>query len=411
MKCYKRALTPLIFLKKIIISTTTVAITLILFFSFQMKEHDVNQQSATEPALIPVKEKLFELSQDKNFQEKSKEQQIKQIQTVLEQIPPEYKKLKRQYQLAMSALPDIKFYGRVIDQYGRPISGAKVRYSGTSTYLSAGGGRGQVETDEQGYFEIDTEGAKLVLGSVIHPDIVYSHQLDSGLGQEIPQEILKSTKVFLSQEDNRGIYSNWRHHTEKEKIYIIHAWRLGKYEGAKAGDVIGDYDGDGKYYTLLLNKSRYKDRRKDGKTKGHIYISCTRPHMENNRDYGDWSISIAPVNGGIQEVDDLYMNQAPETGYQSSIDIDMRKGSSSYAPYLLNKRYYFKSNNGKEYGSLFIHIKPFSNVQKEACRLNIYYKINPTGSRNLELKRENTSQPNLPSSQKLALKGSEPFNC
>ena len=387
-------------LKKIIILTSTVAISLTLFFSFEMKEHAVNQQSATEPALIPVKEKLFELSKDKNFQQKSKDQQIKQIQTVLEQIPPEYKNLKRQYQIAMSSLPDIKFYGRVIDQYDQPVSGAKVRYSGTSTYLSAGGGHGQVETGEQGYFEIDTEGAQLVLGSIIHPDIVYAHQLDSGLGREIPQEILKSTKLFLSQEDNRGIYSNWHHYTEKEKAYVIHAWRLGKYDGAKSGGVDGFFDADGKYYTLDLDN--YNNKQKDGKTKGHIYISCTRPHMENNRDYGDWRISITPVNGGIQEANDLYLNQAPETGYQASIDIDMRKGNQDYSSSLLNKRYYFKSNNGKGYGSLFIHMQPFAAVEKEACVLFIKYKLNSTGSRSLELKRQNTSQPNLPSSNKIA---------
>ncbi len=41
------------------------------------------------------------------------------------------------------------------------------------------------------------------------------------------------------------------------------------------------------------------------------------------------------------------MNLAPETGYQSSLNIVMRKGSESYKHKLLNKRYYFTTDNGK----------------------------------------------------------------
>lgn len=290
--------------------------------------------------------------------------------------------------IALSSLPDIAFYGRVIDQHGQPVKNARVGYTGENAYLSTGGGRGYAYTDEDGYFMIDTTGAALELSGIAHPQVdSVSFETPDRLVNDIksPKEI---TVRFVSH-NKSDAKLNYNDFSDKSKAYIVHAWRLSEYEGALSGDVITDYDADGRYYTLLLDQSVYDNRLKEGKTAGNIYVSCTRPHMESIRDYGDWSISITPVNGGIQKTTDLYMNTAPETGYQPSLDIVMSKGSSDYESRLLNKRYYFKSNNGKEYGSLLLNIAPFRNAKKEACRLDVYYKINPTGSRNLELIKDN----------------------
>ncbi len=367
-------------------------------FLLQPVDDSDKSSSSTDPALMPVKKALFALQSEKSFQQLDKEQQLEKTVALLEQLPPEYKRLKRQYQIALSSVPDILFYGRVIDQHGAPVVNAAVYYTGTNNYLAAGAGRGRVFTDEQGYFEIDTEGSSLMLNGVV----------DSTLDRTVFPIQTKYTTLdgmpgimrFLPYDDNQGIASNWKNHSVKDKAYVIHAWRLGEYEGAIAGSTDAYYDRDGSDYTLILDG--HNQYPKKGKTEGHFHISCTRPHMENGKDYGDWRVSIAPVNGGIQEVAGLYVNLAPLTGYQSSIDITMRKGSPDYKHELLNKRYYFTSNNGKEYGTLFMYIKPFGFAEKEACALSINYKINPTGSRNLELKLSKTSQPTLVSPQKLA---------
>lgn len=341
--------------------------------------------SSTDPVLIPFKQALFNLQQEKNFKSFSKEKKLEKTYAILEKLPPEYKTLKRQYQIALSTLPDITFHGRVIDQYGQPVVNAEIYFAGTNTYLSAGSGRGYVYTDQQGNFEINAEGAELLITGIKHKEVM-SHNLTR----------------FLSQDDTRGRDQNWRKHSDMDHAYLFNVWRLGEYEGAISGNINGDYDGDGKLYTLLLDQSNYENRRNDGMTKGHIYISCTRPHMEGNRDYGDWHVSITPINGGIQESNDIYMNIAPEAGYRPSLNITMQKGSQSYIHELINKHYYFASNNGNEYGSIRLTVRPFWNQEKEACKIDINYKINPTGSRNLELKRDNTSQPKLPSPQSLA---------
>jgi hypothetical protein len=106
-------------------------------------------------------------------------------------------------------------------------------------------------------------------------------------------------------------------------------------------------------------------------------------------DYGDWSVTISPVNGGgIQETDDLYMNMAPKTGYLPSLTIDRRIGSSSYLPALLNKRYFFTSNDGQDYGSLYVHYEPFAREDIDGCIIRFSWKLNTTGSRSLEIKKK-----------------------
>lgn len=387
-----------------LIFLVTLIIIFICYFLYYIQEKNLVVKSSVNPVLVPVKEALLDLQEENNFQQLSKKQQQEQVHTLLEDMPSEYKALKRQYQIALSTLPNITFYGRVVDQYDQPVAEATIYYTGTNTYLSAGGGRGKVETDEQGYFEIDTEGAQLVLGGVGHPEIGVVSYEPPNFANNTTWGGVHYTKVnFLSARDKQGIYPTWRDHTEKDHAYIIRAWRLGEYEGAKTGRISIGLPSVGSVYTIKLNEAKRKNRVIKGQKEGDFHISCIRPHIESYKDHLDWSASIVPVNGGIQETDDMYMNIAPETGYQSSIDIVMHKGSKDYAPSLLNKRYFFTINNGKKsYGSLFVHFKPFASIEEDACSISIRYKINSTGSRSLELKREDTSQPHLPSSKQLA---------
>lgn len=145
---------------------------------------------------------------------------------------------------------------------------------------------------------------------------------------------------------------------------------------------------NGTTYTLTLGVRDLAQQIREGKHQnGHLFVSCTRPRMENARDYGDWRFNITINNGEIQETKDLFMNEAPKTGYGTSINIIKLKGNSDYSHRLLGQRYFVVFNQGPKpiYSSLYVHITPFSNFQNEICRAKLYYKINMTGSQNLEL--------------------------
>ena len=77
--------------------------------------------------------------------------------------------------LTITLLPTFVFYGRVLDQYGQPVVNAQVRYEGTHSFLSSGGGLSAVYTDNEGYFKIKTDGDSLVLAAIIHPEVEYNY--------------------------------------------------------------------------------------------------------------------------------------------------------------------------------------------------------------------------------------------
>jgi hypothetical protein len=303
-------------------------------------------------------------------------------------LDDEYHALQ-QYQVAMAIFADYRFYGRVLDQHANPVAHARVTYEATHGFLSSGDGMGAVHTDDQGYFEIDTNGEALVLAAIIHPDIEYSYPPRALAGSDIDRTghpMIRDSMGFR-QTDKDPRYGDARKHQSKETAFVVHAWRKAGYAGAMGGQVDGFFARDGSVHTLRFTPDRRVKKIVKGSVDGHLRVSCTRQYMQNKSDVGDWAITMTAVGqGGLLETDDLFMNQAPDTGYQPSVSIDMQHGHADYHSSLLNKRYFFSANNGKEYGSLYVHFSPHLKWwDDQPCVAHISYKINPAGSRNLEL--------------------------
>jgi len=358
---------------------------------------NLTPSSSVNPALVPFKEKLKAVFQNKHLVEAKKKAEVREV---ISTLPQPY---RRQYQVALSDLPDLSMYGRVIDQYGQPVVNAGIWQNGGSAYLRGGGGRGYARTDEEGYFRIDTTGAFLELGGITHPEMDY---LNYGPQEHITSRKLYGSSVYFSSSPNFSQGEiDIREFDTKEKAFLIHAWRLQGFDGTIKGKKILTFKPDGSIYTIKFSENEnIRDKSKfitEGENDGDLWISCTRDSFEKKGEYGDWRFEIMPLGGGIQETNDLYMNVAPDSGYQSSLIVSMKKGKQGFKPGLINKRYYFKAHNGKTFGMLYVYFRPFN--LEDSCRLDIIeYRYNPTSSRNLELKRNNTSQPQLPTVQKLA---------
>lgn len=356
-----------------------------------------NYEPVIDEKIVPIKHELIELQNTDKFKKLTKEDKIKEINSVLDNLPAEYGKLKKQYQVAMGSLPEIYFFGRVIDQYNQAVSGAEIYYRGTNAYLSEGSGTGYAVTDKDGYFKLRAVGASLVLGKVTRPGIEYSYKVNSYFGEASGGKRLKLSQRFVSIDSKSGGTKNWKNYSSKDKAYIIQAWRLGEYNGAIKDRAILDLNGDGRIYTVNLNeKNRRKTLQEGQLEKGDFYITCKRDPIKSYKDYKDWYVSITPVTGGIQKTEDLFMNVAPETGYKPGISIDMKLGTDEYKDRLFNQRYYFNINNGINYGSFLIEYDPFSNIKENLCRIKIFYKYNPKGSKSLELKKKKIKSGVLP---------------
>ncbi len=301
--------------------------------------------------------------------------------------------------LALVLIPDYRFHGRVIDQYRQPVVNAQVRYEGTHGFLSSGSGLGAVYTDEDGFFDINIYGDSLVLAAIIHPELVYAYpQKNKDVAVDRTMYAMTTDTIGFRNTDKDNRYLNAQNYQNEDNPYVINAWRLGRYEGAITGYFNGYLPADGSTHTLRFSNKFGAKQNLKGIVDGHLRINCTRKSMDSENDYGDWSVTILPVNiGGIQETEDLYLNMAPETGYLPSMTIDKRMGSNGYSPSLLNKRYYFTSNKGLVYGSLYIHFKPHTRWRDSIplCNIKITWKLNTSGSRNLELENEKMSSPVL----------------
>ena len=349
-----------------------------------------------DPALKAIAVEIEQLTEALDFDQLSEDEQYEQAVAILETLPPEYTHLKRRYQIAMAALPKITFWGRVVDQYGQPVVGAAIYNAGGNAWLSSGGGSGFAHTDDEGYFKVRNSGAGLTLSQIVHPEIEYGYLPDRGSYDRESQQFLISSKRFISQIDEGHPNDSWRKYTKKSKAYEINVWRLGEYEGAKGGGISTALSADGSVKTLRLHKPSGK-RAPPGKTDGQFHISCYHPPIKHHLDEVDWRFTITPVNGGIQASDERYMNRAPETGYQAEWVTEMKAGSPDFKRQKFNQRFYFTANNGQDYGVLFIHVAPFNSIDR--CGVNASYKINSTGSRNLELKKKPTDKYGTPQSK------------
>ncbi len=264
----------------------------------------------------------------------------------------------------------VKMYGRVVDQHGQPVAGAKVQMviSGGGAF-APGTGRTFFMTDTDGRFEVAGKGQGLSILNVEHPQLsaVYFKRLASGR---------KDRGVGFDAAGTYGEEASWRTYNTPEKPYVIPVWRVEKFE-------------------KVIVKSGAYDPKPNGKTFEYagMVTSCSRelmePHTHWKKQKGSWSITFQPINGGIQETNDFYLNKAPEDGYQSELTVSMERGSPDYKVAIYQPKYYYYyylQDNKRIYGSFEAEFFPYT--YKDKCRVTVKsVKYNPGGTRNLATRK------------------------
>ena len=246
----------------------------------------------------------------------------------------------------------IKFYGRVIDQHGNPVAGAKVGVSLLRwRILDAGGEYHEFTTDSEGYFAIKGISGQVLTIRKIEKD-----------GYEIIGEN-QNSQTFRVE----GIRKN------KSSPYVFQAWKKTEAEPLVYNDVLIGFSPDGQSYAIDL----IKPKKVLNGNSGDIRVRFKRP-LNTNR--ADWSVVIEGLGGGLVETNDVHMNQAPESGYQPVWNFEMKKDNSKFR-FEVNKKFYLKSREGRCFGRLELVITPFYN---DRSVIDAKYWINPNGSRNLQ---------------------------
>ena len=95
----------------------------------------------------------------------------------------------------------------------------------------------------------------------------------------------------------------------------------------------------------------------------------------------NWSIVLEIPDGGLVERADPYPYEAPATGYQASVQIDMPANMPNWSSNL-KRSFYFEGHHGAYYGRATIDV--VANFQPPPTLFDAEVYANPSGSRNLE---------------------------
>lgn len=244
----------------------------------------------------------------------------------------------------------VEAFGKVIDQHGAPVVGAKVD---GNVLLNAGLTTSKYEThstvtDANGSFQF-TGLHGVNLGISIKKE-----------GYETNNKGFTGAQGKLSQV-NRDTYLMWK---LKGAEPMVHS-------------KIHDYvpcDGTEIHYDLLTGK-----RVKEG---GDLVVKLTRYPVDIVRGKRfDWQISLELADGGLAGIHDPYPYQAPEGSYVPSITIAHKIEDKDWSVDF-DANYYVKARGGQIYAR--IKVSANANYQPPPTAFDVDIYANPAGSRNLE---------------------------
>jgi hypothetical protein len=252
----------------------------------------------------------------------------------------------------------LNFYGKVVDQEGKPVVGAKVNLEAQANYFDENRSEQKpftFQTDKNGDFNlIGAYGAIVTVSSIEKDGFELSKKVDRHYSYTLPAD-------FHPDPQNPVIFKMWKQRG-KEPL-VGSAWH-GKV--ACDGTPV-DFD----LYHGWRN------------TEGSLQITCTRTPLNfemTSRQPFDYKVEIAVSGGGIQPTGDEFTYLAPEGGYSPSVTIERKAGDPKWGGGL-RQEFYIKTAKG-EYGRLSVEWdsghRPSPTPFKWDC------SINPSGSRNLE---------------------------
>lgn len=258
------------------------------------------------------------------------------------------------------------FYGQIIDQNSQPVAGVKIK-CGLSYFnddvlpgLKPHYDEFERTTDNLGRFSVEGQRG-LSLDLKLQPMQGYEFR-PTGLGVTLRDIAAGQPAPTLSVPD---------------KPYVFRAFKKGQAEPLiKGGLTMYDCVPDGRSYIVNLRSNRAVE----GTSGGDFKLSIQRPPGRTNQSDYDWSVRIEGADMDLLETHDVFMYQAPESGYVSSWGFSRKAGEKDYTREVKAK-FYIRSRNGSTFGRIEIQI---ISDYREASGLIVDSWLNPRWSRNLE---------------------------
>lgn len=254
----------------------------------------------------------------------------------------------------------LSFYGRVVDENAEPIAGAEINYSWTNL-SSDGSAQETTSSDANGLFSLKDKTGKFL-------------------------EVRVTKKGFYTPtESHRGFeYAHFfdaRYYEPDPRNPVLFHLRTKKgVEGLSSGKLNPPLLADGTPVRLdLLDEGAISSQ-------GQLELAA----ITNTEDYPprlfDWRATISVPNGGLVEHNLEFPFEAPEDGYQPTVEFNMWANAPDWR-HSIEKSYFIRFDSPPRYGRVQVR---FSGATQNA---SVIYVVNPTGSRNLEEKEKPSSLP------------------
>jgi hypothetical protein len=246
----------------------------------------------------------------------------------------------------------IEFYGKVVDENTNPVERANITFGWSETPDESGEMKMTTQSDAEGLFSLhDKHGPSL--------------------------EVWVSKEGYYSSHNGQWgfsyMHSNDRYLPDPQNpvIFILHK----KGQGV---ELITSENGMRSDVWVRIPKDNTPVRvdffQKQVSATGQLEISQDKPPWQ---DATNWSFRLSIPDGGLVENQDEFQFEAPESGYQPTVEFDFTKGETNWTTQV-TKQFYIVFGEPRKYGWLRIE----SNIAQETVFLT--YAINPDGSRNLE---------------------------
>jgi hypothetical protein len=119
---------------------------------------------------------------------------------------------------------------------------------------------------------------------------------------------------------------------------------------------------------------------------GHLEIAAVTNTEKYPPRIFDWRATISVLGGGLIEHNSEFPFEAPEGGYQRSVEFDMPQNAPDWKR-VIEKSYFIEFGSPPRYGRIQVRLNGGSQ------KASISYWVNPSGSRNVE----GTSNPHVSS--------------
>ena len=206
--------------------------------------------------------------------------------------------------LALASQTPITFYGKVVDQHGKPVVGAQVRGNAEMVkhWMGQEWDTHFTATDADGRFQFTgLHGQSLVVSPAKEGYEYKSNNVSYEYAMAPEKEL---------------------HHPDPSTPVVFKMWKQQGAEPLVKGKKFFGIKGDGTPFTINLASGLKSEGRG---TDGDLVVSIRQPANITAGQNFDWSFTIEAIGGGVvQAAETQYANEAPEDGYQAIISQEVK---------------------------------------------------------------------------------------